>query len=220
MVKKKRRKEDMPISKGMAGLLLVGVVLVVGLVLWLVLLPKPKHDSEPEYMPKVSKKMSRPKVIDKSSSLPSSSSKESTKDEDDLNAIASGAQGRINKYLERQDNPITDSGQVSTIASYLNTVVDLIQNNKDAKAPHDYDLDDSMGLAMLDTFKTAIDAGYTIDGDSVKAYESNHSNVIQYTFTMSREGKSSAFFIGNYLPNLGRGTITRMEGSLDNVAFE
>lgn len=219
MAKKKRRKEDMPISKGVAGLLLVGVVLVAGLVLWLVLSSKPKQEHEPDYTPKVSKKVSRLKIIDKSSSLPSSS-KDTTKDEDDLNAIASGAQGRINKYLERQDNPITDSGQVSTIASYLNTVVDLIQNNKDAKAPHDYDLDDSMGLAMLDTFKTVIDAGYTIDGDSVKAYESNHSNVIQYTFTMSREGKSSAFFIGNYLPNLGRGTITRMEGSLDNVAFE
>ena len=221
MAKKKRRKNDGSLSKGMTGLLLLGVVFVAGFVLWAVLSSKPKYNSEPEYTPKVSKKVSRPKVVDKSSSSVSSSpSKESTKDEDDLNAIAGGAQGRIDKYLERQDNPIEDSGQVSAISSYLNTVVDLIQHNKEAKAPHDYGLDDSMGLAMLDTFKTAINAGYIVDSDSVKAYESDHSNVIQYTFTMSRDGKSSAFFIGNYLPNLGKGTITRMEGNLDNVAFE
>ena len=220
MAKKKRRKDDVSLSKGMTGLLLVGVALVAGFVLWAVLSSKPKHEAEPEYTPKVSKKVSRPKVIDQSSSLPSSSSKESTQDEEDLNDIVGGAQGRINKYLERQDDPITDSDQVGAIASYLNTVVDLIQRNKDAKAPHDYGLDDSMGLAMLDTFKTAINAGYSVDSDSVKAYESKHSNVIQYTFTMSRDGKSSAFFIGNYLPNIGKGTITRMEGHLDNVAFE
>lgn len=219
MAKKKRRKNDGSLSKGMTGLLLVGVVFVAGFVLWAVLSSKPKYHSEPEYTPKVSKKVSRPKVIEKSSSMPSSL-KESTKDEEDLNAIAGGAQGRINKYLERQDDPITDSDQVTAISSYLNTVVDLIQRNKDAKAPHDYGLDDSMGLAMLDTFKTAINAGYSVDSDSVKAYESDHSNVIQYTFTMSRDGKSSAFFIGNYLPNIGKGTITRMEGNLDNVAFE
>lgn len=219
MVKKKRRKNDGSLSKGMTGLLLLGVVFVAGFLIWVVASSKPKHEAEPEYTPKVSKKVSRPKVVEKSSSLPSSS-KESTKDEEDLNDIVGGAQGRINKYLERQDAPITDSDQVTAIASYLNSVVDLIRNNKEAKAPHDYDLDDSMGLAMLDTFKTAIDAGYNVDSDSVKAYESKHSNVIQYTFTMSRDGKSSAFFIGNYLPNLGRGTITRMEGNLDNVAFE
>lgn len=219
MVKKKRRKDDIPLSRGVTGLLLVGVVLVTGFVLWAVVSAKPKYESEPEYTPKVSKKVSRPKVVEKSSSMPSSS-KVSTKDEEDLNDIVGGAQGRINKYLERQDNPITDSDQVGAIASYLNTVVDLIQRNKDAKAPHDYGLDDSMGLAMLDTFKTAINAGYSVDSDSVKAYESKHSNVIQYTFTMSRDGKSSAFFIGNYLPNIGKGTITRMEGNLDNVAFE
>lgn len=220
MAKKKRRKNDVPLSKGMTGLLLIGVVFVAGFLIWVVASSKPKYHSESEYTPKVSKKVSRPRVIDQSSSLPSSSSKESTKDEEDLNDIVGGAQGRINKYLERQDDPITDSDQVTAIASYLNSVVDLIRNNKDAKAPHDYGLDDSMGLAMLDTFKTAINAGYSVDSDSVKAYESDHSNVIQYTFTMSRDGKSSAFFIGNYLPNIGKGTITRMEGNLDNVAFE
>ena len=73
MAKKKRRKNDGSLSKGVTGLLLIGIVLVAGFVLWAVLSSKPKYESEPEYTPKTSKKVSRPKVVEKSSSMPSSS---------------------------------------------------------------------------------------------------------------------------------------------------
>ena len=218
MAKKKRRQVDSSLSKGMTSLLLVVVVVVFGFILWAVFGHSKPKGVEPEYTPKSSKRVSVPKAIKESSSSTSSSS--DSEDENALNDIVAGAQGRVDKYLEKKNEPITDSVQTEAIATYIAGVVDLIQHNADAKAPHDYNLDDSMGLAMVGTFKTAINAGYTIDQESFKAYESKHSNVIQYTFTMSREGSSTVAFIGNYLSNLGRGTVTRMEGNLGNVAFD
>ena len=63
MAKKKRRKNDGSLSKGMTGLLLIGVVFVAGFVLWAVLSSKPKYKSEPEYTPKVSKRCLDQKLL-------------------------------------------------------------------------------------------------------------------------------------------------------------
>ncbi|MGT2908239.1 hypothetical protein [Streptococcus dentiloxodontae] len=117
------------------------------------------------------------------------------------------------------DDKIKDNNKISAAQDSIKTVFDYI-NKTDANdlTPSVNTCSNLTSKSMLQSLKTMMKAGYTIDLNSLQLYESANENVEQFIISMTKASDNTQIALaGNYVPNTKQVEIASIHGTPTDV---
>lgn len=118
--------------------------------------------------------------------------------------------------LERSDAPLS-AEESAKIGETLQTALTKLKESG-TRAQNDVKLGLSLTKSgMFNAVHGLIGNGFALDIASVKGYKSDHSNVQQFTFNLTKEGAKPITLTGNYVPDINQLGLVQIHGELPGL---